>query len=81
MAVIGTQAVKVQQEIMGADSRTWSPTGKMVGTDPATYAPQDSFLVYTPPGVTLAQADAEVDEQFLIGLAQSFAEYVDQLDD
>ena len=61
MAVIGTQAVKVQQEIMGADSRTWSPTGKMVGTDPATYAPTDSFLVYTPPGVTLAQADAEVD--------------------
>ena len=78
MAVIGTQAVQVQQEMMGADSRTWSPTGKM-GTDPATYTPE-KFLVYTPPGVTLAQADAEADEEH-IALAQSFAEYVVQLDD
>ena len=79
MAVIGTQAVQVQQEMMGADSRTWSPTGKM-GTDPATYTPETHFLVYTPPGVTLAQADAEADEEH-IALAQSFAEYVTQLDD
>ena len=39
MAVIGTQAVKIQKaKILGGDPSTWSPTGRM-GGNPCTYAP------------------------------------------
>ena len=39
MAVIGTQAVLIQSEPFGSDPATWSPTHRIMGGDPCTYAP------------------------------------------
>ena len=65
MAVIGTQAAKIQKaKILGGDPSTWSPM-PMAGTDPCTYAPVVVNGKNTWPGCETT-ALAQDDDTFLV---------------